>query len=127
MRLVIGGAHQGKLDWVLQQTGFTRNDVAGTLEDAVHKPILHALHREVRTLLQQGRNPGQAVEELLRRNPGIIILCDEIGCGVVPIDAFERTWREETGRICCLLAARAERVDRVFCGIASCIKPGVNP
>ena len=28
MRLIIGGAHQGKLRWILQQTGYTESDVA---------------------------------------------------------------------------------------------------
>ena len=34
MRLVIGGAYQGKLHWLLQQTGYTSSDVAYTLADA---------------------------------------------------------------------------------------------
>lgn len=46
-----------------------------------------------------------------------MILCDEIGCGVVPLDPTEREWREVTGRICCKLAEKAERVDRIFCGL----------
>ena len=67
------------------------------------------------------------VEALLRENPHIAVVCDEIGCGVVPVDAFERAWREETGRICCMLAERAARVDRIFCGIATCLKQEGTP
>ena len=38
-------------------------------------------------------------------NRKIIILCDEIGCGLVPVDAFEREYREaraisESGGTC---------------------------
>ena len=47
------------------------------------------------------------------------ILYDEIGCGLVPIDAFEREYREAHGRIMTELAARAKRVDRVICGIGT--------
>ena len=52
----------------------------------------------------------------------ILLVTDEIGCGVVPIDPVERQWREETGRLCCLLAQRAQRVERIFCGIAMTLK-----
>ena len=55
MRLVIGGAYQGKLHWLLQQTGYTSSDVAYTLADARQKPILTALHLEIRKLLEEGR------------------------------------------------------------------------
>ena len=37
----------------------------------------------------------------------------EVGYGLVPVDAFERQYREAVGRICTNLAACADRVDRV--------------
>lgn len=126
MRLIIGGAHQGKLRWILQQTGYTESDVAVSLDEARHLPILNSLHQLVRDLLEKGISPQAEIEALLRDHSELIVLCDEIGCGVVPMDAFERSWREETGRICCWLAERAVRVDRVFCGIAICIKREVE-
>lgn len=46
----------------------------------------------------------------------------EIGGGVVPLDPKERAARERAGRLACLLAARAETVVRVFCGIPKVIK-----
>ena len=33
-----------------------------------------------------------------------VLVTDEIGCGIVPADAFERLYREETGRLCCQFA-----------------------
>ena len=38
------------------------------------------------------------------------------------MDAFERAWRERTGRIGCDLAKQAEAVYRVTCGIGTRIK-----
>ena len=55
-------------------------------------------------------------------NPGVVILCDEVGCGVVPVDPAERAWREETGRLCCELAQKADRVERIFCGLSMVLK-----
>lgn len=51
-----------------------------------------------------------------------ILVTDEIGCGIVPADAFERLYREETGRVCCRLAAEARQVWRVTCGMGMRIK-----
>ncbi len=50
------------------------------------------------------------------------LLSDEVGNGVVPLDAFERIYREETGRSLTRLAASACRVERIFCGIPQRLK-----
>lgn len=52
------------------------------------------------------------------------VITTEIGGGVVPIDAEERAARELAGRLSCLLAQRAERVVRVFCGLPMELKGG---
>ena len=39
--------------------------------------------------------PDLDEEALLAVNPNIILICDEVGCGVVPIDPAQRTWREQ--------------------------------
>lgn len=123
MILIVGGTAQGKLNYALSTYRKTLDDVADNAADAHHKAIFNHFHLYVRNRLAQGSTDLAAeLEALLTANPDIIILCDEIGCGVVPIDRFERTYRETTGRLCCMLAARAERVERVFCGIATTIK-----
>ena len=35
----------------------------------------------------------------------------------MPIDPEQRAWREAVGRMNAMLAARAERVTRIFCGL----------
>lgn len=123
MILIVGGTVQGKLNYALSTYRKTLDDVADNAADAHHKAIFNHFHLYVRNQLAQGSTDLTAeLEALLTANPDIIILCDEIGCGVVPIDRFERIYRETTGRLCCMLAARAERVERVFCGIATTIK-----
>ena len=51
-----------------------------------------------------------------------IILATEVGGGVVPMDAAERAAREAAGRLACLLAARADCVVQLFCGIPTVLK-----
>lgn len=52
----------------------------------------------------------------------LVIIGDEIGCGVVPLEEKERNYREVYGRIMCELCKRARRVTRVVCGISQVIK-----
>lgn len=51
-----------------------------------------------------------------------VVTSAEVGGGVVPLDPRERAARERAGRLACLLAARADAVVRVFCGIPTVIK-----
>ena len=58
---------------------------------------------------------------LFKRSKHSIILTEE-GGGLVPVEADRRAAREAAGRLSCLLAARAERVVRVFCGLPLVLK-----
>lgn len=51
-----------------------------------------------------------------------VVIATEVGGGVVPTEAAERSAREAAGRLSCLLAQRAECVVRVFCGIPVVLK-----
>ena len=51
-----------------------------------------------------------------------IVIATEVGGGVVPMDAKERAGREAAGRLACLLAARADCVVQMFCGIPTVLK-----
>ncbi len=109
MRLIVGGKGQGKLAYALS-LGYGPGDVADSLP--TDKPILAGLQNLTR------ENPHLTAADI----PDCIVICDELGCGVVPMEPEDRAWRERTGRLCCELAGRAERVDRVFCGIAMRLK-----
>lgn len=61
-------------------------------------------------------------EAFFKACPDRILVTDEIGLGIVPVEPFEREYREETGRICCLLAAESEQVWRVACGLGQRLK-----
>lgn len=124
MILIIGGMAQGKLDYVLSQTGYTKNDVAFDFLSALNRPILYGLHDLVAECLKSDGNPEEEVNKIVDENPEIIIICDELGCGVVPLDPFERKWRDWVGRICCELAKNAQRVERILCGLPMILKGG---
>lgn len=117
MVLIIGGAYQGKTEYAKRAFGLTETDIftcEGTRLDAQAR-CLRQLERFSLACVQAGKEPA---DELLSMDlEGKILICDDISCGVVPIDEVQREWREATGRMNARLAARAERVVRVFCGL----------
>ncbi len=126
MILIVGGVFQGKRElakrlWAEGNTGEPR---IGQLleEDDKEADIIADYHLYIRTLLEQGKDAAAKTEELLEQNPNLILTMAELGCGIVPMEAFEREWRETTGRIGCFLAAQAEAVYRVSCGVEQKIK-----
>ena len=116
MTLIIGGAGQGKLRYALELSGLDASQVCDSPEE--NKPILNHLE----TRLKRSEHPLPVLEAFLTKRPDAVILCDEVGCGVVPMDREDRAWRERVGRTCCTLAERADRVVRVYCGIPMVLK-----
>lgn len=131
MILIIGGFAQGKLHYV-KQNYMHREDgrevpvLDGTLElpteTGAGQVIVNHLHRYIREQLRQGTDPEALIEKFRRDHPDCILICDEIGNGIVPLEAEERIYRERTGRVLEGLAAQAEEVVRVVCGIGQKIK-----
>ena len=84
--------------------------------------IINHFHEWVKTCLKDGTHVENELQRLFQLYPACIIIGDEIGNGIVPIDAFERKYRETYGRILINIAERAEEVDRVLCGLSQKIK-----
>lgn len=127
MKLVIGGYAQGKLQYVLQTYRLKEEAVCdGVLPDEKEKQtqivVVNHFHQWVRQSLLNGENPEEQIRSFLSRRGDCIIISDEIGNGIVPMEAFEREYRERTGRILVELAQEAEEVVRVLCGIGQKIK-----
>lgn len=129
MRLVIGGACQGKRVYVMETYGIREEEI---LDGASLKPekvsagmearCINNFHIFVKRLLAEGKAPREITEKLIDENPELIVIMDEIGNGIIPLEKSDRIWREETGRIGCFLAERAESVERIVCGLRMRIK-----
>ena len=116
MKLIIGGAYQGKLTWAAETFGLAPDALCD---------------------LSGGFAPGRRcyyhLEALTRRAPApvdpalfpedAIVISREVGSGVVPMDAEERAWRERHGALLQQLARRSETVIRIFCGLPQQLKP----
>ena len=85
-------------------------------------PVINHLHLWIRKCLEQQTDVELLADKLLETYPGLIFICDEIGNGIVPMDALERDYRERTGRLQIRIAKKAERVERIVCGISQRLK-----
>lgn len=132
MKLVIGGYSQGKLNYVLQKSNPDNHMVLDKRLPDEHQlqeiagqgktVIINHFHSWIKEEIAQGGNPEEEIFTFLGKHPECIIISDEIGNGIVPIDAFEREYRERTGRLLVKLANQADEVVRVICGIGQKIK-----
>ncbi|MBR6382556.1 MAG: bifunctional adenosylcobinamide kinase/adenosylcobinamide-phosphate guanylyltransferase [Lachnospiraceae bacterium] len=129
MKLIIGGYAQGKLNYAVTKYNVAEDHVfesvlptSEELEKLTGTIVVTSLHKWIRKRIKEGGRPEEEISSFVKKNPDCIIICDEIGNGIVPMDPFERVYRERTGRIQVKLAADAEEVERVVCGIAQKIK-----
>ena len=145
-KLIIGGYAQGKLDFALStyhlpnhrvwdgvlpdKASFQEKEGNGILpdntsfqenaEDGIF--IINHFHLWVKNRMLEGGCPEEEIFFFLEHCKDCIIISDEIGNGIVPIDPLERDYRERVGRILIQLAQKAEEVWRVMCGIGQKIK-----
>lgn len=126
MKLVIGGYAQGKLDYVLSKYHLNKNIVwDSVLPDCTSVKetiIINHLHLWIKNCMLEGRCPEEEILLFLDSCQDCIIISDEVGNGIVPINAFEREYRERVGKILIQVAERAEEVERVICKIGQKIK-----
>ena len=126
MILVTGGCFQGKTQYACETFGIRMEEA---VDGAVCPPealyeagLLYHFHLYIQRLMKAGEE--LSLERLEEENPDIILVTNELGYGVVPVDRFDRAYREKTGRVCCRIAKEAVQVHRVVCGIGTVIKDG---
>lgn len=135
MELVIGGSFQGKLEYAkqkLQKGGVCADEIeiadGETIKieeiGTVGCRIFNRLHLLIKRYAESGRTEEipELLERFLEYHPRCVIICDEVGYGVVPACRNERVYREEVGRALCFLTGHAESVERIVGGIAMRIK-----
>ena len=60
------------------------------MEDGLGAEIIEHFHLFVKGFGGNSEKAFEAVGRILEGNPQVIILCDEIGCGIVPMEKEER-------------------------------------
>lgn len=122
--MILGGRFQGKRAYA--ERLYSHFPAVSDFEESnsLAPGLVVNVHLGIRRLLTEGADVSSFFTENLQVLRQCIILCTEIGGGIVPVDAFARKWRDETGRVYQYLAAEAEIVDRVFAGLVLRLKGG---
>lgn len=124
MTLIIGGAYQGKLEFAREAFSLGEDDVftcSGTEID-FSRPCINALEEFTLACVRQGLDPVEYLQSHRAQWENAVFICQDLFCGVVPIDTELRSWRHTTGLVCQYLSREAGRVSRIFCGLEQRLK-----
>ncbi len=126
MHLIVGGAYQGKLGIAKNKFGFTDNQVFTCTDETSEldfsKKCIYHVEKFSLYCTRNGIEAAQYFKDHRDEWADSVIICEDIFCGVVPIDAELRAWREMTGRLSIYLSNESESVTRVFCGLEQKLK-----
>ncbi len=129
MKLIIGGVSQGKRAYAAFTYQLSDQDWAdGSVcseEDLKQCKGIFNFQEWIRRHTDETTPETEIIrfaEEFYESYPERIVVSNEVGYGIVPMEAKERAWREACGRACTVLASHAEEVVRVCCGIGTKLK-----
>ena len=125
MELIIGGAYQGKTEYAKAAFGLNDGDIFVCDKDGsidFSKRCISHIECFSFWCVEHGIEPADYFFEHAENAENLIVISDDISCGVVPIDKTERAWREANGRLLIRLSKESEHVTRVFCGLSQRLK-----
>jgi adenosyl cobinamide kinase/adenosyl cobinamide phosphate guanylyltransferase len=112
MILVIGGHSSGKMNFVKENLNCNfEND-----------NVINNVNAIAEEMFEAGMDYETAANLIYGKCCDKIVLTDEIGNGIVPMDASKRDFREWMGRVQIILAKKSDDVYRVICGMGQKIK-----
>lgn len=126
MIMITGGAFSGKKDYAKKRFGFSDDDILNgencPFDAAFSAKCIADFQLIVKRLLEENADVQTFTERLCKENPNAVVIINEIGAGIIPLEKSDRIWREETGRSGCLIARNSSEVIRLACGIPTTIK-----
>ena len=126
MILVFGGAYQGKLNYAMERFKAAEADVYRCDDNNAcmpkNKKIIYEIDKWILALVKTDADIEEAVQQFIDANQDAIVICNDISCGIVPVDPVLRKWREAAGRSLAALSRVSDETIRLFCGIPARIK-----
>lgn len=126
MIMITGGAFSGKKDYAKKRFDFSDDDILNgencSLEAVFSAKCIADYQFIVKRLFEENADVQTFTERLCKENPNAVVIINEIGAGIIPLEKSDRIWREETGRSGCLIARNSSEVIRLACGIPTTIK-----
>ena len=125
MEFIIGGAYQGKLDCALKKYNLTENEIFTCTEEhgiEFGARCIYKIEEFTLWCVRNGKDATEIFKENRNKWADSVLICQDIFCGVVPLGADMRAWRDMTGRLCAYLSEEAASVTRMFCGLEQRLK-----
>ncbi|HYH01827.1 MAG TPA: bifunctional adenosylcobinamide kinase/adenosylcobinamide-phosphate guanylyltransferase [Bacillota bacterium] len=89
-------------NWLLQETEIAVGEWDTVVLDQIEQAILADLR--------------EFLDETERRNTKVVMVTNEVGCGIVPENKLARVFRDVAGRVNQVIATRASTVYLIVCG-----------
>lgn len=124
MHLIIGGAYQGKLDFAKATYGFAAQQICVCTPARIDfsKPCITGIQEYVYGCVTRGEDAVTVFKANRASWESSVLIFRDISGGLVPVDKFDRAWREATGKLCQYLSGEATQVSRIFCGLEQRLK-----
>ena len=123
MKLIFGGAFQGKLEYAKKNFDIeTVCECSETAEPDFSKDVVCALEKFVLKCVRDGVEAADYFRKNKEKWQDKVLVLTDVSQGIVPMDAELRAFREMNGRLMLYLASEADEVIRVFCGIGKKVK-----
>ena len=125
MVLIIGGAYQGKLNYAIKKYALSESQIFTCSENdgiTFGFRCINKLEEFTLWCVRNQKDPLEIFKKQKKEWCDSILICADIFCGVVPLGADMRKWRELTGLLCAFLSSEAGTVTRMYCGLPQNIK-----
>lgn len=124
MILVFGGAYNGKLAYVKEKYNLDEEDIFYCNSDNINleKKVICGFHIFVKNMILENRSPLEYIKSNMDKLKDKIIITDDIGLGIVPIEKIDRIWRDEHGKSIQYISSKSKKVIRIFLGIEKVLK-----
>lgn len=124
MKVIFGGAYQGKLAYAKEHFGikqyFTCDEQNPEIDFSAE--AVDRLENFTLACVRAGVEAADYFDQHWEQLEGKILICADISQGIVPMDPELRAWREMNGRALIYLCRRAEQVIRIFLRIRTAVK-----
>lgn len=124
MILIYGGSYNGKTDFAIKKYNLKSEDIfycnSSELEFSCRSIV--GLHIFIKHCVLNNISALDVIKNNLDNIKDKIIICDEIGSGIVPLKSEDRLWREECGKVLQFLSKNCNTVYRIFFGLEEVLK-----
>ena len=111
--LIVGGASQGKRAFAKEKFGLKDEDIYTFNRDDEAIPVGYKAYEHIERLVWEGRHSIYELSDVLPKDA--VLICEDITCGIVPMNREDRRWRDDVGRLMQALGAERQ-IYRVICG-----------